>query len=511
MAWGYWDYDYTGSLRSVSKIDYDNHKVYFAKPQKAGKNAKLVFYNILEELRYPGDFYIDNSTMILYFYPFGKINSKTEIILSNHSNAIIRARGITDIVIKDISIGFTPRTALYFDWCNSIVIENCEISNIGNVGIYILGDNNTIRNCKIHHTMRQAIVVDSAHDEYTLKYSNCKVINNEVYWYCNMSRNGFTPASRIEGIGITISHNYIHHGAGHAIFFSGNNIMMEYNEISDIFESPFPTSAFYAGMNYVTRNNTIRYNYIHDLVPNNEIHQGIYMDDCESGVNISHNILVNAGRSIWLGGGRDYHARNNIIVNATFALWVDARAWAEPQTFHKFLRPRFYTIRDNPKVKGNLPPYITSYPNLSVIDQYYKNNTVEFPLIPPSAFVFDNCFIYPKNAALFKNQEYVNGSYTFGEVFINNYINATEKDFADFKNGDYSIKKGSRLNKLGMDPVDMSEMGLLNKGSKKNVAVPVIVTLVVLIVIGVIIVLIYLKIKKDKEAERSIVEKKIVV
>ncbi|EAX66214.1 hypothetical protein TVAG_534840, partial [Trichomonas vaginalis G3] len=142
---------------------------------------------------------------------------------------------------------------------------------------------------------------------------------------------------------------------------------------------------------------------------------------------------------------------------------------------------------------------------------YYKNNTVEFPLIPPSAFVFDNCFIYPKNAALFKNQEYVNGSYTFGEVFINNYINATEKDFADFKNGDYSIKKGSRLNKLGMDPVDMSEMGLLNKGSKKNVVVPVIVTLVVLIVIGVIIVLIYLKIKKDKEAERSIVEKKIVV
>lgn len=249
MAWGYWDYDYTGSLRSVSKIDYDNHKVYFAKPQKAGKNAKLVFYNILEELRYPGDFYIDNSTMILYFYPFGKINSKTEIILSNHSNAIIRARGITDIVIKDISIGFTPRTALYFDWCNSVVIENCEISNIGNVGIYILGDNNTIRNCKIHHTMRQAIVVDSAHDEYTLKYSNCKVINNEVYWYCNMSRNGFTPAFRIEGVGITISHNYIHHGAGHAIFFSGNNIMMEYNEISDIFESPFPTSAFYAGMN----------------------------------------------------------------------------------------------------------------------------------------------------------------------------------------------------------------------------------------------------------------------
>ena len=96
------------------------------------------------------------------------------------------------------------------------------------------------------------------------------------------------------------------------------------------------------------------------------------------------------------------------------------------------------------------------------------------------------------------------------EVYVNNYINATEEDFADFKNGDYSIKKGSRLHKLGLDPINQKEMGLKDKKSK-NVVVPIIVTIIVIIVIGVIIGLIYFKIKKDKAAERSISEKNFEV
>ncbi|EAY17269.1 hypothetical protein TVAG_266320 [Trichomonas vaginalis G3] len=510
MAWGGWDFGYSGVLRKVSKIDYENHKVYFRQPQKTGKNAKLVFYNILEELRYPGDYYIDYDTKILYFYPFDKINSKSEIILSNFTDDIIRSRYITDIVIKDISIECTPTTAINLFLCRQVLIDNCEIFNIGNIGILMTGNDNMIRNCKIHHVLNKAIFIYDAGNRKTLQHSNVSILNTEVYWYCNMNRNGFTPALRIEGVGIVVSHCYIHHGAGHGIYYIGNNLLFEYNEFSDIFESPYPTSAIYAAQDYTTRNNTVRYNYIHALVPNNEIHQGVFMDDVESGTIVTHNILVNAGRSIWLGGGRDYYARNNIIVNATYAMWIDARGITNADYFQPILKRQFYNIRNDPKVKGNLPPYITTYPNLSVIDNYYKNDTVEVPLIPPSAYVFDNCYIYPSNSALFMPVEKYNKTFLYSEVFVNNYINATEKDFADFKKGDYSIKKGSRLNKLGMDPVDMSQMRLPKKKSK-NVVVPIIVTLIVLIVIGVIIVLIYLKIKRDKEAERSTVEKKIVV
>ncbi|EAX96222.1 hypothetical protein TVAG_227180 [Trichomonas vaginalis G3] len=190
---------------------------------------------------------------------------------------------------------------------------------------------------------------------------------------------------------------------------------------------------------------------------------------------------------------------------------IDSRAYLKPELFQDYMRYRFYNIDYSSKVKGNLPPYITAYPNLSVIDKYYKNNTVAYPHIPPSFYIFDNCYAYPDKNPLEKHYEYVDGNYTFSEVYINNYINATEEDFADFKNGDYSIKKGSRLNKLGMDPVDMHEMGLENKKLKKGVVVGVIVAIIGLLVIGVIIVLIYLKIKKDKDAERSTAEKQIVV
>ncbi|EAY19830.1 hypothetical protein TVAG_178740 [Trichomonas vaginalis G3] len=509
MAWGYWS-GYTGLYRKVSKIDNNNHKVYLVNSQTADKWAKVVFYNIFEELRYPGDFYIDQDTKILYFYPFDKITSKSEIILSNFNNTIIAAKSITDIVIKDISIECSAGNALGFYNCDNVLIENCHLFNLGLNGISFSSTNDfTVKNCKIHNVMHFGVDIRNAGDRKTLMNSNSIVYNTEVYWFCNMSRDGMTQAFRIDGVGVTISHCYIHHGPSQGIYYDGNNMLFEYNELAYLLNSPYPQSAIYAGVDYTTRNNTIKYNYIHDLYEEGMEHFGIYMDDVESGAIITHNIVVNSDRSIALGGGRDYYVRNNIIVNGRIGIWVDARAAAQADFFHPILRPKFYKIRGDPKIRGNLPPYITSYPNLSVIDNYYKNNTVEIPKIPPSAYIFDNCHIYTKsNLTLLQTK--VDGKSTMGEVYVNNYINATEEDFADFKNGDYSIKKGSRLHKLGLDPVNQKEMGLKDKNSK-NIVVPIIVTIIVIIVIGVIIGLIYFKIKKDKAAERSISEKNFEV
>ena len=86
MAWGYWNHGWSGSTQRVTKIDKSSQTVYFEEARNttvAKSGDSILFFNILEEIRYPGAFYIDNETKILYFIPFDKINSKTEIFLSN--------------------------------------------------------------------------------------------------------------------------------------------------------------------------------------------------------------------------------------------------------------------------------------------------------------------------------------------------------------------------------------------------------------------------------------------
>ncbi|EAY10572.1 hypothetical protein TVAG_281720 [Trichomonas vaginalis G3] len=208
-------------------------------------------------------------------------------------------------------------------------------------------------------------------------------------------------------------------------------------------------------------------------------------------------IFYNIKYALLIGGGRDYIVRNNVFIKNTNAVRTDSRCANGKNPLmmknHLTLSERYYKINGNPNVTGYLPPYSDRYENISKIDDYYKRRTVEYPLIPPSV-------IYSYNAFYNNTRKFLNPS-NMNEVYFDNNIDADESDFADFANGDYSIKKGSRLNKLGFEPIDMNKIGLIKESGKgKIVAISIVAALFIIAVIAIIVGIIVSKCKSDEHS-----------
>ena len=72
-------------------------------------------------------------------------------------------------------------------------------------------------------------------------------------------------------------------------------------------------------------------NYFHDLQgPGLHGVMGMYMDDWASGFTVTGNIFYRAGRATLIGGGRDNIVENNLYVECTPSIHLDARglSWA---------------------------------------------------------------------------------------------------------------------------------------------------------------------------------------
>ena len=121
------------------------------------------------------------------------------------------------------------------------------------------------------------------------------------------------------------------HDAPHtAILLSGNNHVIEGNDIHSVTLETGDVGAFYMGRDWTARGNLLRHNLIHNL--GNDDTNGIYLDDCASGTHVFGNILFRAAREVHVGGGRDNLIENNIFIDPRpAAVKFDARAtgWAK--------------------------------------------------------------------------------------------------------------------------------------------------------------------------------------
>jgi hypothetical protein len=141
----------------------------------------------------------------------------------------------------------------------------------------------------------------------------------------------YTPAISVEGVGNRVTHNLIHDAPHMAIFFGGNDHVIEFNEIHDVCLESNDAGAIYAGRDWTMRGTTIRYNYLHDITGfRGRGCVGVYLDDMFCGTRIYGNVFCRVTRAAFLGGGRDCTVENNIFVDCRPALHVDARAlgWA---------------------------------------------------------------------------------------------------------------------------------------------------------------------------------------
>ena len=199
--------------------------------------------------------------------------------------------------------------------CSDTRVENCLVRNMGRGGISSSGGSkNHIIGCEVTRTGSKAVSM-SGGDRKSLTRGDCSVVGNHLHHLGRYDWGG-GRGFLLGGCGNRAANNLIHHCPTGGIAYSGNEHVLELNEVHHVCQLYSDVGVFYTGRDWASRGNVVRWNYIHSNT-NNEGHgsQAIYLDDCDSGDVVTGNIVFGGvGRGVLLGGGRDNILQGNIFI-----------------------------------------------------------------------------------------------------------------------------------------------------------------------------------------------------
>ena len=378
-AWlhGYWSFDWADSYTKIKSVDATAHAIVTQEPHGAygyTKGKRFYALNLLEELDAPGEWYLDRKAGILYFWSPAPITATERVTVSLLDQPLIRLDNASNITIQGLILEDTRGVAVEVTGGEHNRITACTIRNTGLMGVNIDGGkDNGVTDCTLYDTGQGGINLNGG-DRKTLASAGNFAHNNEIRDYSRWVR-CYRPAVAINGVGNRVSHNLIYDGPHNAIQLSGNEHVIEYNDVHDVCRETGDVGAFYMGRDWTMRGNIVRYNYWHNLGgPKAEFGgegffdaMGVYLDDAASGTTVFGNVFYKAGRGVLMGGGRDNAIDNNLFVECSPSVHLDARGlgWA-----HKFIVPggEWQMQEKLAAVDYKNGPYSVKYPVLATIE-----------------------------------------------------------------------------------------------------------------------------------------------
>ena len=361
---GFWVFTWNDNIAGVQSIDKEKKEITLKPPYtRYGlmKGGAFFALNVLEELDQPGEWYIDHEKGKLLFWPPGTIEEES-VFVSLLDNAMMVFENTRNITIKGITFGFSRGNSIVIQGGEDNVIAGCDFKNLGAIAIQINGGiKNGVDGCNLYDLAAGGISLRGG-DRRSLTPAGNFVTNTHIHHFGKWL-NAHQSAITLGGVGNYIAHNLIDHGPGTGIMLSGNEHILEYNELHHLGQEMADVGAFYMGRNWTQRGNIVRYNFFHDLSgPGANYVNAVYLDDFTSGTIVHGNIFLRCATGIEIGGGRDNEVSNNIFVENNLGISVDARGigWAK----------YFFEGKDSTLFKGmeamnyTQPPYSIKYPIL---------------------------------------------------------------------------------------------------------------------------------------------------
>ena len=332
---GYWAYDWANSYERIATIDHERRLIKTASPYgnygfRAGQ--RIYFLNVLEELDAPGDWYLDAGTGIVYFWPPARCRAEP-CGVSVVEEPLVSFKNVSHVTLRGITIECTRGDGVRIEGGSDDAIDRCKVLNVGNTAVVVNGGtNHRVIGCQIFNTGDGGISLAGG-DRKTLTPANHIAENNDLHHIARWSK-CYQPAISMSGVGIRAAHNLIHDHPHCGILLSGNEHIIEFNEIHHVCLETGDVGAIYMGRDYTFRGNVIRFNYLHDTGGVGMGSMGVYMDDCVSGTEIHGNLFKNVQRAVLLGGGRDFRVENNVFVDCKPAIQMDARGLEKSAVWH---------------------------------------------------------------------------------------------------------------------------------------------------------------------------------
>ncbi len=448
---GYWMHDWHRQSFKV-QVDFDNKNMISSEYPSyycVAQNQRFYFYNLLEELDAPGEWYLDQENGILYLYSEKEITSSNQIALVTSDNPFIKVDNAKDITISGIHFTKNLNYGIQMTDVDNVSINNCEFSLITDTAVRGTGTNTEILSNYFHDLGCGAIYLVGG-DRITLTSGNNEIINNKIERFQLYDSNMGNPGIQIDqSVGARIAHNKIAYGAAEAIYYRGNENVIEYNDIGFVCQNTADQGIIHTGRDWTQRGNVIRYNYFHDieLMDTNTgmTAAGVYLDDMHSSTHVYGNVMYKLSQIALFGGGRDNIFENNLMLECSQAFRLDNRgmSWMDTSEGSEI----YQNLMRVPYTEGI---WAEKYPGL-------VNILEDEPAVP-------------KGNIIRNNVQYKSAGYNIEQValdngtFENNIDISGTKGFVDYKNKDFTLTEDSEIfTKLpDFEPIPFDKMGLLD-------------------------------------------------
>jgi hypothetical protein len=358
---GYWFWDWSDERQKIEAIDTEKRVISLTPPYHGygyRKGAWWAAFNMLSELDQPGEYYLDRETSLLYFWPPAPLTEGKALV--SVLPRIISAENITHVTFQGFIIEASRATPVTCGNVNNVRVVGCTIRNTGGSAVSMSGSHSGVVGCDITETAQGGISLAGG-DRKTLTPAGLYAENNHIHHYARWRR-VYQPGITLSGVGNRARHNLIHNAPHMGMGFSGNDHLIEFNEIHSVSYESNDAGAIYTGRNWTMRGTVIRYNYLHHI--NGRDGRGcvgVYLDDQFSGTEIFGNVFYKVTRAAMIGGGRDCSIENNIFVDCVPATHVDSRGLGWAGTGEGGLRGH---LKDLPYQEG---VWAQRYPKLATI------------------------------------------------------------------------------------------------------------------------------------------------
>jgi hypothetical protein len=323
-------------------------------------------------------------------------------------------------------------------------VVDCDVFDTGDGGVSLAGGDRKTLAAGGHY-------VENCHFQRQGRWSKC-----------------YVPAIHLEGVGMRASHNLIHEHPHCAILYSGNDHLIEFNEIHHIALETGDVGAIYTGRDYTFRGNKIRYNFIHHTGGVGMGSMGVYMDDCVSGAEVFGNVFYKVHWAMFIGGGRDHRIENNLFVDCDPAVRMDGRGLDPSPVWHNMVDVYMRGKLTN----APLVLYRQRYPELKSLDRYYGPS--EGSAFTGAAFKG----VPPEGNALLRNVcvgKWLEAGWhaTPGMLRMENNLTNATSSLAGVINdrspiADFDLRRDSPAWGLGFQPLPLNQIGLHDDDARRE-------------------------------------------
>ncbi|MCP4645219.1 MAG: hypothetical protein GY851_32555 [bacterium] len=441
---GFPRYLWSDASLPVGSIDAEAKRVtlgaFYAYGGGMQADMPFYFYNLLEEIDQPGEYYLDRDAGTLYFYPPKDIEAATaELSLS--PTPLVTLTNVSHVAFEGLVFELGQTHAITIDNGSDCLFIGCTIRRLGGNGITIAGGtNHRVMSCDLT-VLGMGGVRIVAGDRPTLTRADHLVENCHVYDFSRINRT-YTPAVWMDGVGIRVVHNEFHHSPCHAVRLNGNEHTLEFNNVYDVLLESDDQGGLDMWFNPTYRGNAIRYNYWHDMGGNGFPcgQAGVRLDDAISETVVFGNVFRRCSHGhfggVQIHGGKENYIENNLFIDCASA--VSFSHWGEKRWADFFETPR--TVEALANVNVGEPPYSTRYPALANLKDDPDINRIWRNIVY-------NCdeFLARDNGR---------------QELMDNLVTSDDPGFVDAANGDYTLKPDApALRAGGFRPIPFGAIG----------------------------------------------------